>query len=375
MAQRTTDKRHAAERALRVVEYLRRNTDEYHPTTQAELHKHPLIGSCLGAKETSNDLITALAQGLNCDEDDIPLPEEEWRIVFNEFRRQYGSTTPRDEDEDGDRDEKARRMYIRDLYYQHHFSYEEIDYLIEGVRFSKLLDEHTAERIADKIKRHLTSKYYTREHKGIRKVREPALLDRSRMHENLAAIQSAIDGNRQIVFQFNGYDRSKALRPVGKPYAASPYYIVASGGRYYLIGCPDDKHEMFIWRIDLMTEVHVTGERRVPKREVANLPMEWTDDFQLSHLNMSFDKPVTVRLRIRADNGNEPPYTFLHDWFGDTFRCVGEDEVLVECSPFGMINWAMQYADRVEVLAPESVLAAVKDRVRKMNEKYGGSIM
>lgn len=370
MAQRTTNRRHAAERAVRVAEYLRRNTDECHPITQAELRRDPLMASCLGAKETGNDLINALAQGLNCDENDVPLPEEEWRIVFDEYRRQYGAA-PRDCEEDEDESETVGRTRIRGLCYQHPFSWEELDCLIEGVRFSKLLDGKTAERLVEKLKRELASKYYTREHKGVRKVREPALLDRARMHENLTTIQSAIDGNRQITFQFNGYDRRKQLAPVGRPHAASPYYIVASGGRYYLIGCPEHKREMFIWRVDLMTGVSLTERRRLPKREVENLPMEWTDDFQLSHLNMSFDKPVTVRLRIRADDGSEPPYTFLHDWFGDTFRCVGEDEVLVECSPFGMVNWAMQYADRVEVLAPKELRERVRERIRKMSEKYG----
>lgn len=128
---------------------------------------------------------------------------------------------------------------------------------------------------------------------------------------------------------------------------------------------------MFIWRIDLMSEVRLTDSQCVPKREVENLPEEWTDDFQFAHLNMSYDKPEKITLRIRADDGSAPPYTFLRDWFGKTYRCVGADMVEVMCSPFGMVNWAMQYADRVEVLAPEHVREAVRERIRKMNEKYG----
>ena len=44
----------------------------------------------------------------------------------------------------------------------------------------------------------------------------------------------------------------------------------------------------------------------------------------------------------------------------------------MECSPFGMVNWEMQYSDCVEVLAPESVREAIAEQVRKMCEKYGG---
>mgnify|MGYP006990184509 CR=1 FL=1 len=57
--------------------------------------------------------------------------------------------------------------------------------------------------------------------------------------------------------------------------------------------------------------------------------MKWTDDFQLKHMNMSYDKPVWVTLKIKSPKREDDParyikadYTFLHDWFGDQFRFV-----------------------------------------------------
>lgn len=73
-----------------------------------------------------------------------------------------------------------------------------------------------------------------------------------------------------------------------------------------------------------------------------------------------------------------PDYNFLHDWFGDNFRYIRtekeapyDDIVHVECSPFGMVNWAFQYSDRVEVLAPESVQERVIEKIRNLKEMYG----
>ena len=40
-------------------------------------------------------------------------------------------------------------------------------------------------------------------------------------------------------------------------------------------------------------------------------------------------------------------------------------------SPFAMVNWALQYSDRVEVLEPESIRQQVAEKVRKLYEKYG----
>lgn len=370
MGQRKSNKPLQAEKVLRVLEYLRQNTDEKHPITQIKLRDEFPDCFARSSRTATNEMINGFAHALNFDQNGELLPEDEWQIVFDEFKKTY--RWDYDESDEDQEDAPANgRMSVHHLHYQPVFSGDEIDRLIEGVLFSKTLNEKTAKRIVKKIERHLTNRFYRQKYKDIHKVCEPTLLDRSRMDENISAIRQAIGENRRIEFCFNGYNRRKVLAQAGEPYTASPYYIVANGGRYYLIGSPDYKNTMYIWRIDLMTDVRLTEKARVPKREVESLPAKWTDDFQLSHLNMSYDKPETIRLRIREDNGGEPPYTFLHDWFGDTFRCVGKDEVLVECSPFGMINWAMQYSGRVEVLAPEKVREAVKDRVRKMNEKYG----
>lgn len=129
----------------------------------------------------------------------------------------------------------------------------------------------------------------------------------------------------------------------------SPYYIVASGGWYYLLACK---------------EVVIKGE---PVR------------------NMSYDKPIWVTLKIKSPKQEDNParrikvdYTFLHDGFGDQFRFVEtekaapyDDIVKVECSPFAMVHWALQYSDRVEVVAPEEIRNAVVEKIRNLNVKYG----
>ena len=375
--ERKTDRPGTVEVAIRTLECLRRETDHQHQIKQSELRELLREYYRSNAKARSNDIINALARGLNFDMDGTVLPEDEWRIVFNEFRRVYGSQYDESEEDEEEETDDAKRMSIRKLYYQQIFSYEEIDALIEGVLFSKTLDEETAKRIAEKIRSNLTSRHYTDNYREIHKVREPMPLNRAQLHENIAAIREALDNGKRISFRFNTYDRRGKLVPTGEPYVASPHYIVANGGHYYLIGGADNRRDankppkMLIWRIDLMSDVEVLKTARTARNKIENMPPEWTDSFQFSHLNMSYDKPETIRLRIRDAEGGEPPYTFLRDWFGETWRSVGTDEVEVECSPFGMANWAMQYSDRVEVLKPEHVREMVKDQVRKMNEKYG----
>lgn len=76
----------------------------------------------------------------------------------------------------------------------------------------------------------------------------------------------------------------------------------------------------------------------------------------------------------------DPVYTFLHDYFGDTYRFIAVDEndsdydiVTVTCTSFGMENFAMQYADRMEVLKPLELREKIRNKAQAMAERYGVS--
>lgn len=399
MAKRKLSKASRFERMFKVWEYLRRNTDSEHPTTQA-IMRESHISEFLGNKETFNRLIKDMARTMNQDEYGYK-SEENWKIYFHDFKKFYGdNTVESDLDEDNlDEDEKyegymSESMRIDGLYYNRTFSYDEINNLIEGILATKTIDTKSANDLIKKIEDNLTTIYYKRGPKQICKVQEPELVDRELLRENLLTIQKAIDNNVQVSFRFNGYTYKKKLEPVRKSKdVVSPYYIVASGGKYYLLACMEGKSNMSIWRIDLMTCIEIPGENekvgiggnpRTPKGKVENLPLEWSEDFQLKHLNMSFDKPKWITLRIKSvkktDDPTErvrPDYTFLHDWFGNNFRYIRseqeapyDDIVKIECSPYAMVNWALQYSDRVEVIEPEDVRNTVIEKIMNLNAKY-----
>ena len=211
-------------------------------------------------------------------------------------------------------------------------------------------------------------------------------MNRDQLRENLLKIQRAIDDGVQISLRFNGYDRHRNLRPVrAVKDTVSPYYIVANGGRYCLLACRQGQSRMSIWRVDLMRELEVpcrgkeqTALRANDKREVENLPQSWDENFPSRHLNMDFDQPIPIKLRIYPGVRPGTDYTFLYDWFGDTFRYERTetespygDIVRVWCGSFSMVNWVLQYAGRVEILEPVEVREAVKEKLRTMNQRYG----
>ena len=394
MAERKSKKPTAYERAYRILEYLKENTDDQHtvcPKQVRENFKAMGMEEYIGTKNTFHDLIVNLANAMNSNVNEEMKPEDKWRIVFNDFIKEYGYDSL---DESAD-DEKIPIMQIVDLYYNQEFTYDEINCLIEGIRFSRTLDTKTADQLVAKIENCLTSKYYKRNAKRICTVRESMPADKEKLRENLLTIQQAIDDRVQIQFQFNGYNYKGMLEPVRDAKdVVSPYYIVAYAGRYYLLAAKEEYRNTSIWRIDLMTEIEIPrrndklgikGTPIIRKTDVTGLPRVWDETFPYSHLNMSFDEPIVIKLKIKSPKDLSNPtkrmrvdYTFLYDWFGTTFRYVEtekkepyDDIVTVKCSPYAMENWALQYSDRVEVLEPTDVRKKVIEKLQKLCRKYG----
>lgn len=408
-----SDKPSGFERGWHILEYLRRNTDAEHPVAS----RSAMVEDCerfdsdmlqyINDKDTFKSALLNLANALNCDADGHPLPQEQWRVIYETYLKKFGvadGAIEDDPDRPGDEEDSGEQVGnpskpkhkvsppVHNLYYQHTFSYQEINSLIEGVLFSRTLDTREANLLVKKIEQNLTTKFYPRGPKSICKVRETMPGNWEQLRGNLLLIQRAIDERAKLAFRFNSYNRRRELVPVRETRdIVSPYYCVAYAGRYYLLACQEKQREtgperrMSIWRIDLMTEMECLGpmERVLDKRQVENLPQEWDETFPLTHLNMSFDKPIPITLRLvnpwaGQDGGTWTNYTFLVDWFGSSFRYertetepLCGDIVRVMCSPFGMVNWALQYSDRVEVLEPASVREMVAEKIRGLNRKYG----
>ena len=71
----------------------------------------------------------------------------------------------------------------------------------------------------------------------------------------------------------------------------------------------------------------------------------------------------------------ENGYTALHDCFGDKFLYkksidAEHDEIEVVCSEHAMIDWAMQFCDRVEVIRPQSIRKKIKEKAEVLYRKY-----
>ena len=276
---------------------------------------------------------------------------------------------------------------VTNLRYVHDFSFDELDTIINALYFSKTVNEEERDQLIYKLAK-LSSKRYQKkwfsennDRPVIKNIFQGIVnnndASRTELKKNIALIQSAIDEKVKIQFIMNVYNAERELVPSwtdkkGKAILrkVTPYHILVYNDRYYMLANYEWYSNLSIWRIDLMSNVKLLEEAGRPKQEIKEMTNTWNgQEYMEQHLNMFYDDPVKVTLKVPNDH-----YTMMVDWFGNSFvkwRAIDEkyDMVFVTCSEAATINWAMQYSDVVEVLGPSEVQDAIEKRCRDVLAK------
>ena len=338
-------------RAWKLLEILKAHTDADHKLTQTELLglMKQKEGSCT-EKPLRTDLRNLMAV-LN------PAPEE-YGERTDEFRIVYDGIGTEGQDR------------ISGVRYVHEFSNRELELLIELVKSSEDMDREQCALLEDKLKG-LGSCYYQYRTDSVKSVPRFSTINKEHLWENLNVIRDAITGNKKISFLFNGYNRDGALSPVRpRPYMVSPYYVLIYGMKYYLLANTEGYENASVYRLDLMSEAKLTDEPRKSIRDVEELKHVSPGEYMERHMNMNYDMPLTVTLKVRSDG-----YTVLHDCFGDHYtykRAIdaGHDEVTVVCSQQAILDWAIQFSGRIEILRPRTIRKKILEKAQTLMQQY-----
>lgn len=151
-------------KVIQLLQFLKHYTDRYHPASLAMISEYfgrpeRLPSGYLpshdyfGDKNTRNKLIKNLAYAVNSDLSGTLLPENEWKIIYRDFVRDYG-----------EKNEKfnlpKKEHHICNIYYNHSFSYEEIQMILDSISLNDKLSDETKLKLSQKIKAELTSKFF-----------------------------------------------------------------------------------------------------------------------------------------------------------------------------------------------------------------------
>lgn len=337
-------------RALKLLEVLKTNTDSRHKLMQREvleLMKRE-EGQCT-EKTLSRDIKNLMAV-LNPVIDEYREKKDEFKIVYDGI--------------------ESGKNSISGVRYVHDFSNDDLELLVELVKSDVDISKEDRGILEKKLKG-LGSKYYRYRTDAVGSVPQFSTIDKTHLKENLATIKAAVSQKKKISFTFNGYNREGKLVPVrDRRYVVSPYHLLIYGMKYYLLANTEPYENVSVYRVDLMSGTELLDEKRKDSQEIKELKYTSITEYIEKHLNMYYDEPVSVILKVREDG-----YTILHDSFGDKYRVrkridSNHDEVEVVCSEHAMIDWAIQFDERIEVIRPLRIRKKITEKAHKLVKQY-----
>ena len=373
---------------LQLLEILKQTTDEKHTVSKDELKRLLRLyriskyknNTSVPVDNTFNRIVAEILLELNPYEY-TGENDSEYRIKYDGYTEDKLNKSIKGNKSSSQKVESGSAPVLNGLHYVHPFEYEETDRLVQLISFSDMLSVNEKEKLIGKISE-LTGKYYTTPYwdgknlkfnpRGVHsRFTGKKTSDRESLANNLKTLQYAVNNLAQVRFRFNRYNADHELVPTSEyMHELSPYHLVVYHDNYYCIGLKKGDSRVWHYRVDLMSDVEIILDEEgkivpVELTDFEGLPILNTDwdpeKYMAEHLNMAYDEPQGIRIKIRNTD-----YTIIHDWFGDHYEKVDEviatdedgndihyDIVKVRTSPSMIVNWAMQYGGRVEIMDEE----------------------
>lgn len=164
-------------------------------------------------------------------------------------------------------------------------------------------------------------------------------------------IQDAITQNKAIKFRYFDWDLQGQRRYREKEYLASPYGLCQDHENCYLLAY-SDRHGITSYRVDRMTHIELTGQKRTPCPELTGKALH-------EHANRLFQMysgdQTDVKMRFHRDLVN-----VVIDRFGkDTMLIPDGDDwfnftAKVAVSPM-FLSWVIGFGSKAKILYPQWV--------------------
>ncbi len=193
------------------------------------------------------------------------------------------------------------------------------------------------------------------------------------IYYNIDTINRAIVEHKQISFFYHHriIINQKAQLDEGRQFTISPYALLWENDKYYLAGNYDKYDTISNYRLDRMKQVELTSFNSRPFCEVSSY-LEYFDtaDYLKKTFNMYNGEQELIVLRC----SNSLLETII-DKFGSEieFSCHDVNAFTVRAAVYvsdGLIDWLLQYGDRIIVQSPKSLKEEMIKRVEAMHAAY-----
>ncbi len=181
---------------------------------------------------------------------------------------------------------------------------------------------------------------------------------------NIDILSDAVSECRKVAFTYMDFGYDKKLKPRrDEPYIVSPYALICENERYYLVCIYTGQTDPSLYRIDMMKDIRILDEQVELSGREAKL--DTVKNITYAHAGNQ------EQIRLKCDRR---ALRYVIERFGsDTVIIKNREddgfEAVFTASPEGILYWALQYIQYVEVLSPESLRESVIHAVK--SNKYG----
>ncbi len=297
-----------------ILDILRAHSDENHRLTQADIIKYlqnEYETSC-ERKAVGRNITELMAYGFDIAHDDG------YYLASREF------------------EDSEIRLLIDSVYFSPHIPPNQAKALIEKLRsfmgpsFGRNL--HHVMSLSSLHARHNKQYFYT-----------------------LQTLDEAIGEKCKVSLKINRYGVDKQLHPIREErYIINPYQLLATNGRYYLLGNHDKYDNATHLRVDRISDCEILDEKAKPMQLVKGLEQGLDlPKYMAEHIHMCIGNCEPVTFRVPKEDIGE-----VFDWFGKDID-IKEDKdkseyaiVSVRVNLNAMKYWTLQYLGMVEILSP-----------------------
>ena len=242
------------------------------------------------------------------------------------------------------------------------FELPELKMLVDAVSSSRFISAEKSDILIQKLTS-LASKYEAQELTAKIFTADRIKADNGKIFLTTDVASQAIEKEKKVSFQYYDYlpTKEKVLRNNGEVYIISPYALIWSDDRYYLVGFSDKRQKLTAFRVDRMTVPQITDETAVKNTEFN------PSDFANKVVQMyASGEEKTVVLRCKNNTMRS-----VIDKFGEGIQVGSFDnehftaEVQVQPSQT-FFGWVFTFRGDIEILRPDSVKEEYLSIARKV---------
>lgn len=255
---------------------------------------------------------------------------------------------------------------------ERNFETAEVRLLIDAVLAAPFITLKKTKELISKLKEQL-SIYQAKNIQNNLYIDNRLKFNNEEIFYTIDAINEAITKNYKVKFNYhhNTIVNNKIVLDSGKEITLSPYALIWSNDKYYVVGNHDKYDNLSNYRLDRIKNIDIICEPSRHFSEVSNYENYFdVSDYVNKNVNMYVGEQEIVEL-ICSRNFLE----CLVDKFGNHMELYnsGQSQITAKIKVYtssALIDWLLQNSDKVYVKSPKYVREQVKDKIKNIYSNY-----